>query len=130
MKTKIIIVCSLLVLLIAFATWEEIFIKNSLEKISNMASIIITEIENNNNEINDNINEKIKELDEVWEKTEYTFCYLTNHNDMKEIGDSICYAKTYAKQKDSDGVVERINLVIYYAKCYSRIFSFDIQNII
>lgn len=129
MKIKSIIIIVLLVLLISFATWEEIFVKSSLKEISNMATEIKKEIEVNEN-LTPELKQKLDNLDKKWEKTEYIFCFLTNHNDMKEIGDSICYAQTYFKQNNKDGVIERINLVIFYSESYSHILSFSIQNII
>ena len=129
MKFKTIIIIALSVLLIFSSICEQIFIEKSLNKISAISNQISVEIEKNNS-LNESIIQQIENLNNEWNSTEYTFCYILNHNDLTEIGDAICYALTYAKQNNADGVEEKINIVKYYAKNYLKLYSFDIRNII
>lgn len=129
MKIKTGIIIFLLITLISVATWEEIFIKKSLGKIYNIAIEIKNDVEEKQ-EITQNTIEQIDKLEKKWEKTEYIFCYLINHNDMKEIGDAIAYAKAYSNQNKVNETLEKIDIVMYYAQNYERTFSFNIQNII
>lgn len=129
MKTKKIIIISLLVLLLSLSVIEQIFVTRSMDNILNIANNLKSQIESTNFN-NEDVCTNLDKLDKEWDKTEYYFCFLISHNDMKEIGDNICSAKNALNQNDKTTLLEKINLVIFYADEYKEIMSFNIQNIL
>ena len=129
MKIKTIAISILFVLLISFSVLEEVFIRKSLNTLIHKATLIKNQLETNISLPNEEINNSINELEKYWIKTESNLRFINNHNDMKEVGDAICYAKTYYNQNDIDGILEKINIIIFYGKSYIDILTFNVQNV-
>ncbi|MBQ7308067.1 MAG: DUF4363 family protein [Clostridia bacterium] len=127
MKIKSIIIWILFIILISCATVEEIFISNSLNKINTLAVNLRTKLETQ--EIDLNIKNDLDYLTKEWDKTEHILCYLNNHNDLKEIGDALRYAKSYLNDNEKEDAIEKIDIVIYYADSYKKLLLFNLQNV-
>lgn len=129
MKIKVWIILILIVVVIGLATFEEIYISNSLNKLYNDAISIKSKIVTSQN-LENNLKNDIITLKEYWKKTENNLCYLSNHNDMKEVGDCLQNMLTFYELDDKNQLLEKTNLLIYYAESYNHILRFNSQNVI
>ena len=74
--------------------------------------------------------DEVAKLEEVWTHHENILCFMTNHNNIDEVGEYITKMRTSQRDKDYEEVLSCLDLVIFYAKGYKRIFGVNIQNVV
>lgn len=72
----------------------------------------------------------VAKLEEVWTHHENILCFMTNHNNIDEVGEYITKMRTSQRDKDYEEFLSSLDLVIFYANGYKHIFGVNIQNVV
>lgn len=74
--------------------------------------------------------DEVAKLEEVWTHHENILCFMTNHNNIDEVGEYITKMRTSQRDKDYEEFLSSLDLVIFYANGYKHIFGVNIQNVV
>lgn len=74
--------------------------------------------------------DEVAKLEEAWTHHENILCFMTNHNNIDEVGEYIIKMRTSQRDKDYEEFLSSLDLVIFYANGYKHIFGVNIQNVV
>lgn len=74
--------------------------------------------------------DEVAKLEEVWTHHENILCFMTNHNNIDEVGEYLTKMRTSQRDKDYEEFLSSLDLVIFYANGYKHIFGVNIQNVV
>lgn len=74
--------------------------------------------------------DEVAKLEEVWTHHENILCFMTNHNNIDEVGEYITKMRTSQRDKDYEEFLSSLDLVIFYANGHKHIFGVNIQNVV
>ena len=74
--------------------------------------------------------DEVAKLEEVWTHHENILCFMTNHNNIDEVGEYITKMRTSQRDKDYEEFLSSLDLIIFYANGYKHIFGVNIQNVV
>lgn len=74
--------------------------------------------------------DEVAKLEEVWTHHENILCFMTNHNNIDEVGEYITKMRTSQRDKDYEEFLSSLDLVIFYSNGYKHIFGVNIQNVV
>lgn len=118
------------ILLIGLCILEETYLKSNLQTLDNKSNELLTLVNKSENVNTEEVEIKVEDLKNFWNKTEAIFCLVVNHINMEEAGEQISKIDSLYKQNKKEELIVEINLLIYYAKSYQHIIVPHIQNIL
>lgn len=128
MKRLIGIIFSL-IFIIAVSTTEIILSKKYIGEVLELSMSIAESV--NRETYCDQIHiDNVAKLEEVWTHHENILCFMTNHNNIDEVGEYITKMRTSQRDKDYEEFLSSLDLVIFYANGYKHIFGVNIQNVV
>lgn len=74
--------------------------------------------------------DEVAKLEEVWTHHENILCFMTNHNNIDEVGEYLTKMRTSQRDKDYEEFLSSLDLVVFYANGYKHIFGVNIQNVV
>lgn len=128
MKRLVGIIFSLL-FIIAVSTTEIILSKKYIGEVLEL-SMSIAESVNRETYCDQNHIDNVTKLEELWRHHENILCFMTNHNNIDEVGEYITKMRTSQRDKDYEEFLSSLDLVIFYANGYKHIFGVNIQNVV
>lgn len=111
------------------AIFEAIISHSYLTKTHDFASEIYAEATETNFYQEEMIN-KIDTLRSNWEYRVKVLSYFINHTSIAELGEKITIAQTSIDTQDFTTFKESIDLIVYYASAYEKLFGANPQNIV
>lgn len=117
-------------LLFGIVIWEQIFVDNTLDILSQKIDDITTEISSIENINTEQIINLSADLDDFWTKKEQILCLFINHNDLSKIGEEIKKVKTYIEQNNKDDCEAELDILKFYADSYRHVMEINIQNLL
>lgn len=120
----------LTIILISFATFEELFIQNFISTLKNKAEQVSIAI--NKNEENINTEEVLKSVDNLkvfWEDSKSTICYFTNYEKIKSIDESFVKLSTSIKHNDMSLASENIAVIKDYSEFFKYLMGFNLNTL-
>lgn len=128
MKRLIGIIFSL-IFIIAVSVIEIVLSEKYINEIINLSTSIAQTVTRETFFDQQHIDEVAK-LEEVWTHHENILCFMTNHNNIDEVGEYITKMRTSQRDKDYEEFISSLDLVIFYANGYKHIFGVNIQNVV
>ncbi|MGN1162463.1 MAG: DUF4363 family protein [Christensenellales bacterium] len=128
MKRLIGIIFSL-IFIIAVSVIEIVLSEKYINEIINLSTSIAQTVTRETFFDQQHIDEVAK-LEEVWTHHENILCFMTNHNNIDEVGEYITKMRTSQRDKDYEEFLSSLDLVIFYANGYKHIFGVNIQNVV
>lgn len=128
MKRLIGIIFSL-IFIIAVSVIEIVLSEKYINEIINLSTSIAQTVTRETFFDQQHIDEVAK-LEEVWTHHENILCFMTNHNNIDEVGEYITKMRTSQRDKDYEEFLSSLDLVIFYSNGYKHIFGVNIQNVV
>ena len=118
-----------LIFIIAVSVIEIVLSEKYINEIINLSTSIAQTVTRETFFDQQHIDEVAK-LEEVWTHHENILCFMTNHNNIDEVGEYITKMRTSQRDKDYEEFLSSLDLVIFYANGYKHIFGVNIQNVV
>ena len=126
---RLIVIILIAISLAGALIYEQIFINNSIstlkEKTNNVYELVHSSTILNDDEI---IN-KINDLNDFWSTRESQLCIIINHKDMEKVGEQITKLLTSCKENNIEQSLIEVDLLKYYTEGYEHIIKLTFQNI-
>jgi len=126
---RVITIIFISVLLLAFATAELIFVGNIVYNMEKSVNTIAQEYTSNKDDITV-LEDKIKDIDDYWDKYESTLCLIFSHKDLSVTTDSLNKLMAYTKNNDYDNAIAEIELLKSMVEKNHHIMGFNIHNVL
>lgn len=116
-------------IIITGVTLEVVFTNKYIEETSTLANEIKS-IVNETNFTSEEIKDKVDNLHEKWEHHEDILCMITDHNNIKDVGQQIVTLQASIQTQDYDDFIINLNLIIYTVNNYTHIFGINFHNLL
>ena len=126
---KIISFIVITLLVISAVTVEQIYLHNSFDGLLNKIEILNTQIEQSEDVNTQDIEVFVEDIEKYWEDIENILCMTINYNDLHRIGEQLQRVESYAKRNQKDDCLAELQVLIFYAESYQRIFHINFSNI-
>lgn len=125
------IVLIVAILLSGLVVFSEIYVNDTLNTVLTDISLLQTNLNLNDNNINTAENVKISSrINEYWQHREKIICLGYNHKDMEKIGEQATKIKTLVLQNDKMACSFELEILKYYVEGYKDIITCNFQNIL
>ena len=99
-----------------------------LDEYSNSLSVAI--VENKDNLNNESVLKEFKKLDDFWQDTKVTLCYLTNYEKIKTMDESLIKLEASIKYNDESLAIENISIIKSYSEFLHYFMGFNLNNLL
>ena len=128
---KLIICLILLVSLIGFCAWEQLYIDTTLNEMLTHISVIQASAEGNKaNLYNNDTMQHFDKMQKYWENREAAMSMFIDHKNLSQIGQGIARLKASLEENDYTLTITEIYLLQEVTFVCQRISTFNLHNII
>lgn len=127
---KLISIIFILVALIVLATFEEIYINNFLNTLTQKAESVSTIIESNQDNLEKKeIKDSFDSLFNFWKSSKNTLSYFTNYEKIKSLDESFVKLNTAIENNDKSLAIENVAMIKEYGTIFKFVMGFNINNL-
>ncbi len=121
----------IILIIISVCIVEEVTLNKTNQKLdeySNSLSVAI--VENKDNLNNESVLKEFKKLDDFWQDTKVTLCYLTNYEKIKTMDESLIKLEASIKYNDESLAIENISIIKSYSEFLHYFMGFNLNNLL
>lgn len=124
------VIIFIILLLSGITIMEEMLLKNTVDNIDSKATVILSLIDENLDDINtDKINIAIKNFEDFWRDEERKLCYFTSYDKIKSVNESIKKLNYATKNNDISLAIENVATIQTYTHFLHYIMGFNLNNL-
>lgn len=128
MKKEIIIIISILIVVIVLNLITQNYTKHSINLLNDKLKEIKSEIEKENIE-NNNIQNRINETYELWQKKEKILAYYIEHDELEKIGSKLNLIRGDIQSENYDEAVSNIEETVFIFNHIEEKYKVLVKNI-
>jgi len=130
--TRLFVVMGLVAALLALATWEQIYIDKTYDKMKFETAALLESVNAHPDEVPFNIytKKRVDELHDYWIKKERRMCVVSRHMELSYISDALIYARNFIHFDNKEEACAGLERLKYLLDAYSHIYGINGWNIL
>ena len=127
---RLISIFAIIALLVSICIIEEVFVHKFIYQFSNLTIQLSEGLEKHDDNINnDDVKEKLTNLENFWNNNKNKFCYLVMYDKIKMIDEGVAKLEIAIKHNDNALAQENIAVIECYTDSLHYIMGFNINNL-